>query len=111
MDYAITCRCASLLEWKPPGSNSVDFRLLAKWRLEQGKPGPQLRFQLLVQDREQLVGYDWLTVQSDALGGLAAGLADDGRADERVVECTFDPMHNTVRRLRRRRRRRRRLRA
>ena len=67
-----------------------------------------------LQDRALLVGYDWLTLDAEAQHSLAAGLAAGGRGDEsggeraedvRVVECTFDPMHSTVRLHRRRRRR------
>jgi mRNA guanylyltransferase len=92
VDAYVPGTCQSLLKWKPSNMNSIDFRISTKWRTEQGKSGPQPRFILMVADRATLVGYDWITFSPEQ----QQRFANDTRADERIIECVYDPKHVTV---------------
>lgn len=84
--------CQSLLKWKPANMNSIDFRVKTVWRTESDKPGPQPRFQIMVADKTTLIDYDWITFSDE----LHAKFAADSRADERIIECVYDPKHETI---------------
>ena len=43
-------------------------------------------------DRATLIGYDWITFGDEAQQMFER----DGRADERIIECVYDPKHETL---------------
>ena len=72
--------------------NSIDFRLQTVWRRQAGHSAPQPRFRLLAAMRTTLVGYDWITFSPADHARFAA----DARADEKIIECVYDPQWTTV---------------
>ena len=69
--------------------NSIDFRLLTVWRKEsEDGPGvPVPRFQLQAANKTSLIPYDWITMSDEDYSRFT----NDPRADERIIECVFDP--------------------
>ena len=46
----------------------------------------------MVADKTTLIDYDWITFSDE----LHAKFAADSRADERIIECVYDPKHETI---------------
>ena len=80
-----------VLKWKPAEMNSVDFRLMAEWRQEEGQ-GLTPRFKLLVSDRGALVFYAWIAFSPEDYRRFRY----DPKSDERIVECVLDPNWVTI---------------
>jgi mRNA guanylyltransferase len=80
-----------VLKWKPAEMNSVDFRLAAVWRREEGQ-GLTPRFQLLVSDGGALAFYAWIAFSPQDYQRFRY----DPKCDERIVECVRDPNWVTI---------------
>lgn len=84
--------CASILKWKPSNMNSIDFQLRTEWRLEKGRQTP--RFSIAYAERGSLSAerYDWISFSEE----LHQRFVRDSKADQRIIECVFDPEHETI---------------
>ena len=75
------------LKWKPSNMNSVDFKLMTKWRREGDNPRPQPRFVLCVASQGIPEPYCWITFNDADLERFSK----DPLRDTRILECVFDP--------------------
>ena len=53
--------CPALLKWKPSNMNSIDFKLMTKWRKEGSATSPQPRFILCVASATSIEPFCWIT--------------------------------------------------
>ena len=79
----------SVLKWKPAEMNSIDFRLAAEWRQEGQRPTQ--RFKLMYTERGVLVAFGWIFFLPEDLRRFQ----NDTQADNRIVECVYDPNWTT----------------
>ena len=79
--------CPALLKWKPANMNSVDFKLMCKWRREGDNPAPQPRFVLCVASSTLIEPYCWITFSDEDYERFSK----DPLRDTRIVECVYDP--------------------
>lgn len=87
--------CPAMLKWKPSNMNSIDFQLHTEWRRDGAKGGSLTpRFSILYATSGSLsdARYDWLTLDDE----MHKRFVRDPKADQRIIECVYDPEHETI---------------